>query len=175
MQEIADEAGINKALLHYYFRSKDKLFEGVFREAFFKLFPNILSLLKQDIPFGHKVALAPIAKGADKEWSVREGDAHGAKDGELVEAEQAGPKGRMGLPRARIVDRLGDPGAPISITGELEDGRRPVLEGGKRLTMGIGFLGDTADRTHGDNPGGRSGTRQRVRSRQECASDRNGP
>ena len=30
MQEIADKAGINKALLHYYFRSKDKLFEKVF-------------------------------------------------------------------------------------------------------------------------------------------------
>ena len=26
MQDIADEAGINKALLHYYFRSKEKLF-----------------------------------------------------------------------------------------------------------------------------------------------------
>jgi TetR/AcrR family transcriptional regulator len=33
MQEIADEAGINKALLHYYFRNKDKLFEAVFVEA----------------------------------------------------------------------------------------------------------------------------------------------
>jgi ribonuclease R len=51
----------------------------------------------------------PISKGADKEWQVRAGDAHGARDGELVEAEQAGPKGRMGLPRARIVERLGDP------------------------------------------------------------------
>jgi TetR/AcrR family transcriptional regulator len=30
MQEIADEAGINKALLHYYFRSKDHLYERVF-------------------------------------------------------------------------------------------------------------------------------------------------
>lgn len=30
MQEIADRAGINKALLHYYFRSKDKMFEQVF-------------------------------------------------------------------------------------------------------------------------------------------------
>src|SRR3989339_606529 len=29
MQEIADEAGINKALLHYYFRSKDKIFEAI--------------------------------------------------------------------------------------------------------------------------------------------------
>ena len=30
MQDIADEAGINKALLHYYFRSKEKLFESDF-------------------------------------------------------------------------------------------------------------------------------------------------
>ena len=34
MQGIADEAGINKSLLHYYFRSKDKLFSRVFSEAF---------------------------------------------------------------------------------------------------------------------------------------------
>ena len=26
MQDIANEAGINKAILHYYFRSKDQLF-----------------------------------------------------------------------------------------------------------------------------------------------------
>ena len=29
MQQIADLAGINKALVHYYFRSKDKLYEEV--------------------------------------------------------------------------------------------------------------------------------------------------
>ncbi|PKP52241.1 MAG: TetR/AcrR family transcriptional regulator [Bacteroidetes bacterium HGW-Bacteroidetes-1] len=34
MQEIADEAGINKALLHYYFRTKEKLFEQIFSDAF---------------------------------------------------------------------------------------------------------------------------------------------
>ena len=34
MQEIADEAGINKALLHYYFRTKSKLFEKVFSIVF---------------------------------------------------------------------------------------------------------------------------------------------
>ena len=34
MQEIADEAGINKSLLHYYFRSKSKLFDEVFNETF---------------------------------------------------------------------------------------------------------------------------------------------
>ncbi len=33
MQEIADEAQINKALLHYYFRSKGKLFDRVFTET----------------------------------------------------------------------------------------------------------------------------------------------
>ncbi len=30
MQEIADEAGINKAMLHYYYRSKQLLFDAVF-------------------------------------------------------------------------------------------------------------------------------------------------
>lgn len=34
MQEIADLAGINKAMLHYYFRSKDKLYEAVFEYVF---------------------------------------------------------------------------------------------------------------------------------------------
>ncbi|MDX1645197.1 MAG: hypothetical protein R3244_12650, partial [Thermoanaerobaculia bacterium] len=36
-------------------------------------------------------------------------------DGELVEASQSGPKGRMGLPKAKIVARLGDPTAPREI------------------------------------------------------------
>jgi ribonuclease R len=60
--------------------------------------------------------IVPISKGSDKEWQVRPGDTHGARDGELVEAEQAGPKARMGLPRARIVTRLGDPGAPRAVS-----------------------------------------------------------
>lgn len=34
MQEIADEAGINKSMLHYYFRSKEKLYEAVFGYVF---------------------------------------------------------------------------------------------------------------------------------------------
>ena len=48
MQEIADEAGINKALLHYYFRSKDKLFEAVFIEAFVKVVPSVMVLLNSN-------------------------------------------------------------------------------------------------------------------------------
>jgi len=58
----------------------------------------------------------PIDKGLGKEWLVPETQTGGAKDGELVEAEQSGPKGRMGLPRARIVTRLGDPTAPKAVS-----------------------------------------------------------
>ncbi len=60
--------------------------------------------------------IIPIEKGADKEWAVSGRDDHGAKDGELVEAEQAGPKGRLGLVRARITARLGDPSAAKSVS-----------------------------------------------------------
>ena len=60
--------------------------------------------------------ILPIDKGADREWQVPAGATHGAKDGELVEAEQSGPKNRMGLPRARIIDRLGDPSAPRAVS-----------------------------------------------------------
>ncbi|WP_224824147.1 ribonuclease R [Cognatishimia sp. MH4019] len=58
----------------------------------------------------------PIDKGSDKEWDVPAGATHGAQDGELVEAEQSGPKVRMGLPKARIVTRLGDPSAPKAVS-----------------------------------------------------------
>ncbi|WP_199258933.1 ribonuclease R [Paracoccus binzhouensis] len=60
--------------------------------------------------------ILPIDKGQDKEWQVRPGDVHGAKGGELVEAEQVGPRGRLGLPMARIVERLGDPSAPRAVS-----------------------------------------------------------
>lgn len=55
MQEIADEAGINKALLHYYFRSKDKLFEAIFKEAFQEFVPKAFGILKGDQPFEEKL------------------------------------------------------------------------------------------------------------------------
>lgn len=55
MQEIADEAGVNKALLHYYFRSKDKLAEAVFQRAARELFPVILRTIVSDAPIEEKV------------------------------------------------------------------------------------------------------------------------
>jgi AcrR family transcriptional regulator len=49
MQEIADEAGINKSLLHYYFRSKDKLFEGILNEAIGKISYGIRNLFDNEM------------------------------------------------------------------------------------------------------------------------------
>lgn len=60
--------------------------------------------------------ILPIDKGSDKEWSVPAREVHGARNGELVEAEQIGPRGRLGLPTARIVERLGDPSAPRAVS-----------------------------------------------------------
>jgi len=60
--------------------------------------------------------ILPVTKGSDKEWRVASDATLSAKDGELVEAELAGPKSRMGLPRARIVTRLGDPSAPKAVS-----------------------------------------------------------
>jgi len=60
--------------------------------------------------------IVPIDKGAGKEWLVARDATGGAQDGELVEGEQAGPPGRMGLPRARVLDRLGDPSAPKAVS-----------------------------------------------------------
>ena len=48
MQEIADEAGINKALLHYYFRSKEKLFEQIFEKALRGIFDTINASIHQE-------------------------------------------------------------------------------------------------------------------------------
>ena len=55
MQDIADVAGINKALLHYYFRSKDKLFEKIFDAKAQIFFPRIEQALYQDLSFIEKV------------------------------------------------------------------------------------------------------------------------
>jgi ribonuclease R len=60
--------------------------------------------------------IVPVDKSGQSEWKVPADAQAGAKDGELVEAEQAGPKHRMGLPRARIVQRLGDPSAPNAVS-----------------------------------------------------------
>ena len=74
---------------------------------------RILGVFRQTAEGGR---ILPVDKGSDKEWFVPTGATEGAKDGELVEAQLAGPKARMGLPRAKVVERLGDPSAPKAVS-----------------------------------------------------------
>lgn len=55
MQDIADEAGINKALLHYYFRDKEKLFETIFVTEAQRFFPKINQIFISDAPLFEKI------------------------------------------------------------------------------------------------------------------------
>lgn len=55
MQEIADKAGINKALLHYYYRTKEKLFEKVFELAFSLFIPKVKEMMGSDKPIFEKI------------------------------------------------------------------------------------------------------------------------
>ncbi|UPH72427.1 ribonuclease R [Abyssibius alkaniclasticus] len=64
----------------------------------------------------HGGRILPVGKGQGDEYQVAVGDRNGARDGELVEAEPAGPKNRMGLRKARIVARIGDPSAPKAVS-----------------------------------------------------------
>ncbi|MEY1640119.1 TetR/AcrR family transcriptional regulator [Tenuifilum osseticum] len=56
MQEIADEARINKALLHYYFRSKEKLFMTIFKVELNNFFPRLIPvLLSKEMTYEQKI------------------------------------------------------------------------------------------------------------------------
>jgi TetR/AcrR family transcriptional regulator len=55
MQDIADRAGMNKALLHYYFRSKEKLFEKVFIEQAAQFLPQVGDIIMSDAPLFTKI------------------------------------------------------------------------------------------------------------------------
>jgi TetR/AcrR family transcriptional regulator len=55
MQDIANEAGINKALLHYYFKDKNKLFETIFLNEAHRFFPKINMIFSSDAPLFDKI------------------------------------------------------------------------------------------------------------------------
>ena len=57
MQDIAEEAGVNQALLHYYFRSKEKLSEAVFRETAGRMFPALFQIVGSDMSLNEKIDL----------------------------------------------------------------------------------------------------------------------
>lgn len=55
MQELADRAGMNKGLLHYYFKTKDALFEAIFAEAMQNLLGGIVEELLSAHTVEHKM------------------------------------------------------------------------------------------------------------------------
>lgn len=63
--EIAKRAGVNHAMLHYYFRTKENLFEVVFQKKA-KLMSEVLFLtFNQDLPF-----LEKIKKGIEEHFDL---------------------------------------------------------------------------------------------------------
>ncbi|MFZ4617776.1 MAG: TetR/AcrR family transcriptional regulator [Rectinemataceae bacterium] len=65
MQVIADLAGVNKAQLHYYFRSKDSLFMMVFREEFQAFLQTKIGILRDEkLGLRQKLELWIDAQGA---------------------------------------------------------------------------------------------------------------
>jgi AcrR family transcriptional regulator len=55
MQEIADEADINISMLHYYYRSKEQLFEKVYQQKMELFFPVTFELWDTDLPLDEKI------------------------------------------------------------------------------------------------------------------------
>jgi len=55
-QEIADAAGVNRTLINYYFRSRDKLFEIVFDDAQKQEHELTEQIVFSDLPFKEKLA-----------------------------------------------------------------------------------------------------------------------
>jgi TetR/AcrR family transcriptional regulator len=55
MQEIAEKANINKALLHYYYRTKEKLFNAIFERVFGEFFSKVNYMFENDEPLVKKI------------------------------------------------------------------------------------------------------------------------
>ncbi len=56
MQEIADAAGLNKAMLHYYFKTKEQLFDTVFQQALGEFLSGITQVLTSPLPLREKIS-----------------------------------------------------------------------------------------------------------------------
>ena len=55
MQDIASHAGINKALLHYYFRTKDQLFNAVFEMIARKIIKKFAPVFDENLSLEEKI------------------------------------------------------------------------------------------------------------------------
>jgi len=93
MQEIAEEARVNKALLHYYFRNKNRLAEAVFRRVAASLFARVGAILGGDETLERKIervvalyldqlSATPYAPG----YVISELNQHPERSGQLLDA-----------------------------------------------------------------------------------------
>jgi TetR/AcrR family transcriptional regulator len=55
-QQIADEAGVNRALIHYYFRSREQMLDMLLDETLAEKKTRVRSILSSDLPFREKIA-----------------------------------------------------------------------------------------------------------------------
>jgi len=55
-QEIADEAGVNRALIHYYFRSREQLIETILDDAINETREKIYAIFESNEPFKEKIS-----------------------------------------------------------------------------------------------------------------------
>ncbi len=55
MQDISQKAGINKALLHYYYRTKEQLFNAVFEMLAKKLFNRFSPIFEENLSLEEKI------------------------------------------------------------------------------------------------------------------------
>ncbi len=55
MRDLAEQAGVNKGLLHYYFKTKESIFREVFQYQAGRLYTEILDIVEMDCPFDRKV------------------------------------------------------------------------------------------------------------------------
>jgi AcrR family transcriptional regulator len=55
MKEIAEHAGINKSLLHYYYRTKDHLFNAVFEKIAGQMFKKFAPVFDENLSLEEKI------------------------------------------------------------------------------------------------------------------------
>jgi TetR/AcrR family transcriptional regulator len=55
MQDIADHAGINKSLLHYYYRTKERLFNAVFEKIAGQMFKRFTPVFDANLSLDEKI------------------------------------------------------------------------------------------------------------------------
>jgi TetR/AcrR family transcriptional regulator len=118
MQQIADEAGVNKALLHYYFRSKAELARAVWLRIASSFVPGVFEMMASEAPLDDKIDRfvdAYLTRLSRHPYLATYAVSEASRNPQLVEAFFS--EGRDAAAR-RMVDKLG-----LQIQAEVEGGR----------------------------------------------------